>query len=311
MSLKRHGCCTRSCAARRAWPCRRVQLDYTYQLVGRPEGSAGRTADNEIVGFEGAAHNNGESTWSAREFGAFLGYADYRTFRSGPIERAIVACMNASIPVSENFRDATSVIEGRSVPDLLLTRFGCYVVAMNADPKKERVAEAQVYFAGLADTFKDYLDAAAEVERLAYRGELTQSETDLSATAQRHGVHDFALFQSAGYRGMYNMSMGRLRLIKSVPSGRSPLDFMRSRELAANLFRITQTDAKITNENLVGQGPLESAAEEVGTKVRQAMIELSGTPPEALPAADDIRGSRKTLKRTHKSLRQLRANIPD
>lgn len=263
------------------------------------------TNDRDILGFEGSAHTNGEPMWSAREFAAFLGYADYPSFRKRAIERAISACTRVGIPVGENFRQVTSTVDGREVPDMMLTRFGCYLVALNADPHKERVAQAQAYFAGLAETFQDYVKAAAEVDRLVIRGDLAEEEKSLSTTASRHGVVNYAFFQSEGYRGMYNMSLGRLRLIKSVPTGRSPLDFMQSQELAANLFRITQTEAKVRNEDIIGQGALEAAALAVGQAVRQTMFELSGTRPEALPRAGDIRDVHKTLKATQRTLQKI------
>jgi DNA-damage-inducible protein D len=258
--------------------------------------------DGDIIGFEAAAHSNGDTTWSAREFGEFLGYSDYSSFRRRAIERAISASMRAGIPVAENFRETVVVIDGRELPDIQLTRFGCYLVAMNADPHKKVVAQAQAYFAGLAETFQDVVNAAAEVERLVIRGDLSDEEKGLSATAAGHGVVNYGYFQSAGYRGMYNMNMGRLKVLKGVPANRSPLDFMHSQELAANLFRITQTDAKIRNDEILGQGPLEAAAFDVGQAVRQTMYELSGTRPEALPAARDIKDVPRALKATQKTL---------
>lgn len=259
----------------------------------------------DILGFEATAHVNGDTTWSAREFGDFLGYADYSSFRRRAVERAISACMRAGIPVSENFRDSVIVIDGRELPDIKLTRFACYLVAMNGDPHKEVVAQAQAYFVGLAETFQDYVNAAAEVDRLVIRGDLVDEEKSLAATASTHGVVNYAYFQSAGYRGMYNMTLGRLRLLKNIPKGRSPLDFMHSQELAANLFRITQTDAKIRNEEIIGQDDLEAAATEVGAAVRQTMFELSGTRPEALPAAGDIREVPKTLKSAQRTFAKM------
>jgi DNA-damage-inducible protein D len=258
--------------------------------------------ETDILGFEATAHSNGDTTWSAREFGKFLGYVDYPNFRRGAVERAISASMRAGIPLTENFRDSTITVEGKELPDLSLTRFGCYLVAMNADPGKERVAQAQAYFAGLAETFSDYVKAAAEVERCVIRGDLTDEEKSLSATASGHGVQNYAYFQSAGYRGMYNMTLNQLRQLKGVPGSRSPLDFMHAQELAANLFRITQTDAKIRNDEIMGQGPLESAAFDVGQTVRRTMYELSGNKPEQLPPAGDIREVHRALRETQRSL---------
>jgi DNA-damage-inducible protein D len=112
-------------------------------------------------------------------------------------------------------------------------------------------------------------------------------------------------FQNAGYRGMCNVNLNRLREIKGVPPKRSPLDFMHSTELAANLFRITQTDAKIQNEQVTGQKRLEQMATEVGRTVRNTMIKLSSTRPEHFPAAGDINHARSSLKQTHRSMKKL------
>lgn len=116
---------------------------------------------------------------------------------------------------------------------------------------------------------------------------------------------NYAFFQSAGYRGLYNMDMGRLRNLKGVPKDRSPLDFMGKTELAANLFRVTQTEEKIRNENIRGQAPLEQAAETVGRKVRKTMIEISGSRPEALAPAQDIRKVHKDLQSSHREIKRL------
>jgi DNA-damage-inducible protein D len=112
-------------------------------------------------------------------------------------------------------------------------------------------------------------------------------------------------FQNAGYRGMYNMDLWRIREIKAVPSKRSPLDFMGKEELAANLFRVTQTEAKIKNDGIRGQPRLEATAEEVGQKVRKSMIEISGSTPQHLPPAEDIHIVKKDLKQAHKEFRKM------
>jgi DNA-damage-inducible protein D len=263
------------------------------------------TLSDDLIGFEAGAHSNGETTWSAREFATFLGYADYSTFAKGPIQRAIAASMRTGIPLEENFRQSTMTIDGKTVPDWKLSRFGCFLVAMNADSKKAEVALAQTYLAGLADAFQDYVNAQAQVDRVVIRGELTDGETSLSSVAKGARVEKYHFFQSEGYRGMYNMTMTQLRARKGVPGTRSPLDFMHSTELAANLFRITQTRDKIVSDGVTGQSMLEHTAREVGKTVRQTMIKLSNTRPEDLPAAPDILQARASLKRTHRTMKNL------
>jgi len=258
------------------------------------------------LGFEQAAHTNGDTCWHAREYAEFLGYADYNGFRKGPIDRAIAASLRARIPVGENFRDDAATIDGRG--DMKLSRFACFLIAMNADSKKPQVARVQAYLAGLADTLQDYLSAPEQLDRIIIRGEISDGEKSLASTVKQAGIttgYGYAFFQNAGYRGMYNVNLNRLREIKGVPPKRSPLDFMHSTELAANLFRITQTDAKIQNEQVTGQKRLEQTATEVGRTVRNTMIKLSSTRPEDLPAAGDINDARSSLKQTHRSMKKL------
>ena len=249
--------------------------------------------------FEGLAEVNGDTLWSARELCSVLGYASYSSFRRGPIARAMTACMAADIPTEENFHIS------RAAQDVRLTRFGCYLVAMNADPKKSEVARAQAYFASIAEAFVQDLTDAEDVERVYIRSEVTEHEKGLSATAQAHGVQSYGRFRNAGYRGMYNMNINEIRTLRGAPGKRSPLDYMGSRELAANLFRIQETDAKIQHDDIRGQWSLEGAAYDVGSRVREFVHETGGQYPEELDSADDIKHSHRRLKQAHKGFRQL------
>ena len=125
--------------------------------------------------------------------------------------------------------------------------------------------------------------------------------------ASAHGVQNYAFFQNAGYRGMYNLDLAQIRAKKGVPAGRSPLDFMGKTGLAANLFRITQTDERIRNDDVRGQKPLERAAEHVGKAVRKTMMELSGTSAQSSPPAQDIHEVKKGLKRSQREYKKLDA----
>jgi DNA-damage-inducible protein D len=169
---------------------------------------------------------------------------------------------------------------------------------MNGDSKNRQVANAQAYFITMAEAFRQYVQEADGVERVLIRGELMDREKALSGTAYKQGVEQYQFFQNAGYREMYNMDLRQVCHKKGVPEGRSPLDFMGASELAANLFRITQTDEKIRNEDIRRQWPLERAAEGVGRTVRKTMLEISGVPPEALPPAQDIKAVRSGIKRS-------------
>src|SRR6185437_13757333 len=166
---------------------------------------------------------------------------------------------------------------------------------------------AQAYFVATAEALRQYTQGAENVERVVIRGEVSEREKTLGATVFTRGIREFAFFQNAGYRGLYNLSMREIRGRRGLPADRSPLDFMGKTELAANLFRITQTEEKIRNEDIRGQASLEGAALHVGRTVRKTMIELGGTAPEDLPTDSDIKIVRRDLKRAGKELAKIDA----
>ncbi|MCX6901623.1 MAG: damage-inducible protein D [Verrucomicrobia bacterium] len=221
----------------------------------------------------------------------------------------MIACDALGIPLVDNFVQERRTVNGRELLDFKLSRFACYLTAMNGNVNNPLVARAQAYFVTFAEACRLYIEQAEGVERVSLRAELSDREKSLSGVAGDAGVTDFALFQNAGYRGLYNMDLAKLRQLKQVPQSRSVLDFMGKEELAANLFRITQTEAKIRNERRRGQGELESAAEEVGRRVRRTMQEISGNQPEALPPAGDIKVVRKKLKSAQRVFRKMDQGI--
>ena len=259
--------------------------------------------DGDRPSFESYAQSNGFKYWLASHLLECLGYSTMAPVLKA-VNNAIAACAALNIPITENFEEATHPELGR---DWKLSRFACYLTVMNGDPKNPRVAAAQAYFVTMAEAFRQYVQGAEHVERVLIRGEVSDRERALSGTAAAHGVQNYAFFQNAGYRGMYNMDLSQIRSKKGVPTGRSPLDFMGKTELAANLFWITQTDERIRNGAIRGRTPLERTAELVGKTVRKTMIELSGTRPEALPPAKDLKEVQKGLKRSQKEYRKLDA----
>lgn len=252
--------------------------------------------DSGRQSFEDLGKPNGLRFWLEDDLRTVLDYQTDQGFRK-VITRAMQACLTLGISTEENF----ILHDGK----YRLTRFACYLIAMNGDVKKQNVAAAQVYFAALADTFQKHIEHADGVERVLIRNEMTDGLKSLSSTAKRHGVENFAFFQNAGYRGMYNMDLARLTAFKGVREGEILLDRMGKEELAANLFRITQTEAKIKKESLQGQGRLEKAAFEVGKTVRATMRSISGTEPEHLPIAEHVKDVRKKLKETNKKFKKL------
>ena len=245
-------------------------------------------------GFEALSKTNGFRFWWASELAAILGYESLNGFRKA-VERAMIALTSLNIPVFDNIIQEQREVDRKTVMDYRLSRFACYLAAMNGDPKKPQVAQAQAYFVQWAEACRLYLEQADGVERVAIRGEVSEHERTLSSTAKMAGVVEYGLFQNSGYRGLYNMDLWQVRRRKGVPSGRSPLDYMAKTELAANLFRVTQTEEKIRAERIRGQKPLERAAEDVGRRVRRTMIEISGKRPEDLPPAEDIKEVHKKL----------------
>lgn len=257
--------------------------------------------DKDRPNFESYAAQNGFRYWLASSLMECLDYATMQPILKA-VNKAIAACATLEVPITENFEEVKTSTGGK---DWKLSRFACYLTVMNGDSKNPKVAAAQAYFITMAEAFRQYVQEADSIERVTIRGELADREKALTGTATAHGVEHYPFFQNAGYRGMYNMDMSQVRRMKGVPDGRSPLDFMGKTELAANLFRVTQTDEKIRNEDIRGQRPLERAAEYVGKTVRRTMINISGTVPERLPPEQDIKQVRSAIKRTGKEYAKL------
>jgi len=255
--------------------------------------------------FENFSHENDVLYWYASDLAEFLGYDNFKSFETGPLNRAMTALNSLNIPIYENITQFIKTTGNKDVVDYKLTRFACYIIAMNGNVKKPQVAKAQAYFAALAESFQRVLQAADNVERVAIRDDVGEISKTLSATAKTAGVESYGLFLNEGYRGMYNMNLKTLLKKKGVPKGRTPFDFMGKTELAANLFRVTQTESKIKADNIQGQKPLEAVAFHVGKKVRNTMIDISGIAPENLPPAEDIKTVHKELKQTHRGFKKL------
>lgn len=258
--------------------------------------------DEERKNFEDFSQENSFRYWSARFLMKVLGYESYTTFKN-IINKALTSCMTSGIETAVNFQQDKIVIDGKTVDDYRLSKFACYLVTMNGDPKKPSVARAQAYFITMTEAFQRYIREVEDIERVPIRDEISEHEKSLSSTAKQAGVIHYALFQNSGYLGMYNMNLMRLKQKKGIPSKRTPLDFMGKEELAANLFRITQTEAKIKKEGIRGQDLCENAALQVGKKVRKTMQDISGNKPEDLPVAQDIKKVKSELKRPIESLK--------
>ena len=256
--------------------------------------------DASQLTFDDFARENGVTYWFASDLAMMLGYNGMDQILKA-INKATSVCVNLDIPVYDNFIQMPSE---NAQNDFKLTRFACYLTVMNGDISNQKVANAQAYFAGLAAEIQAAYHNHDAVNRVYLRGEITSREKTLSHVAHKHGVVDYGLFQNAGYRGMYNMNLKQLKARKGLTKkDGTMLDFMGSEELAANIFRITQTEARIRNQNLKGQVQLENAAETVGRSVRNVMIANTGTAPESIKLSQDkIQKVRSSIKKTHKAL---------
>ncbi len=249
--------------------------------------------------FEQYKHVNefGEDFWYARDLQHVLDYEQWRNFLK-VIEKAQEACKNSDQLVSDHFAEVSKMVElgsgaMRRIDDLELSRYACYLVVQNADPKKEVVALGQTYFA--VQTRKQELQEQFESldedkKRLAIRNELKEHNKSLQEAAMLAGVEtniDYATFQNHGYRGLYGgLDAKAIHARKGLKKSHKILDYMGSTELAANLFRATQTDEKLRRENIQGKSNANRTHFEVGAKVRQTIQELGGTMPEDLPTPE-------------------------
>ncbi len=262
--------------------------------------------NNEENTFEEIKHidENGQEYWLARELQEVLEYKEWRNFEK-VIDKAKSACLNSENVEKSHFVDVNKMVQGGvadiPVHDIKLTRYACYLIAQNGDPRKETIALAQTYFAVQTrrQELQDQFDQLTEDQRrLAIRGELKEHNKSLVEAAQQAGVEtqqDFAVFQNRGYQGLYGgLGQTEIHERKGLKKSQKILDHMGSEELAANLFRATQTDAKLRRDQIQGKDAANQTHYEVGAKVRQTIEELGGTMPEDLPTPEK---SIKTLEK--------------
>lgn len=245
--------------------------------------------------------------WSSRKLAKVLEYADYRNFIT-VIGKAKEACQNSGIPIEDHFVDINEMVTigsgaERPVDSVKLSRYACYLIVQNADPSKAIVAQGQTYFAiqtriAEVQQMKEYQELSSEEEkRLFLRNELQKHNSQLASAAKDAGVidsRDYAIFQNYGYQGLYGgMTAKDIHAKKGLKKSQKILDHMGSTELAANLFRATQTEEKLRRENIKGKQQANMTHYEVGAKVRQTIKELGGTMPEDLPTAESIKAVEK------------------
>jgi DNA-damage-inducible protein D len=240
---------------------------------------------------------SGAEYWSSRDFAQVLGYSDYRNFEQ-VIKKAKTACFNSGQRMEDHFVDTTEMIEigkggRRSVATVCLSRYACYLIVQNADPSKEIVALGQTYFA-VQTRRQELTDQATEEDRrLLLREEMKLHNVRLASTAKSAGVvepKDYAIFQDHGYKGLYGgLTSHDIHQRRGLKKSQQILDHMGSTELAANLFRATQTEEKLRRDKVTGKERANRTHFQVGEKVRKTIQELGGTMPENLPPAESIK----------------------
>lgn len=260
--------------------------------------------ENKSV-FEEIKHLNGigQEYWSGRELFKILDYIKWDKFLN-VIAKAKEACTNAGQDSEYHFPRVEKMVEigsgaKRDVGDLHLSRYACYLIIQNADPAKEVVALGQTYFA-VQTRKQEILEQgfeqlkSEEEKRLYLRKEMAEHNKHLADAARDAGViqpWEYAVFQNHGYMGLYDgLGAKEIHNKKNLKKGQNILDHMGSTELAANLFRATQTEEKLKREQIKGKKKANDTHYEVGKKVRQTIKELGGTMPEDLPAENSIKG---------------------
>ena len=246
---------------------------------------------------------NKNEYWSARELSKVLEYSEYRHFKP-VIERAMEACINSGNKDSDHFEDILDMVSigsgaAREIEDVKLSRYACYLIVQNADPAKEIVALGQTYFAVQTrlqeiQKMEEFQKLKTEDEkRLFLRNEMSEHNKHLAEAAKGAGVIDpidYAIFQNHGYKGLYGgLDAKGIHKRKGLKKSENILDHMGSTELAANLFRATQTEEKLKRDSIKGKKEANQTHFEVGKKVRKTIVEIGGTMPENLPATDSIK----------------------
>ncbi len=260
--------------------------------------------------FESIKHINeyGEEFWYARELQIALDYKRWDKFQN-VISKAMEACKNSENNVDDHFSHVGKIVEAgatyKDVGDIELSRYACYLIVQNGDSRKKVIALGQTYFAVKTrqqELIENFDDLTEDKKRLAIRNEMKIHNKSLAEAANLAGISDskdYAIFQNKGYQGLYG-GLGRKEIHskKGLKKSQDILDYMGSTELAANLFRATQTDEKLRKEHIVGKNAANQTHYEVGKKVRQTIKELGGTMPEDLPTP------RKSIKQIEREQRK-------
>ena len=248
--------------------------------------------------------------WYARDLQKVLEYSKWENFLN-VINKAKLACENSGQVVENHFPDIRKMVSigygvNRPIDDIALSRYACYLIIQNADPSKEIIAKGQTYFAiqTRKQELQEFNVKTEEEKRLLLRQEMKTHNKQLADAAKDAGVIqplDYAIFQDSGYKGLYGgLTQKDIHVKKGLKKSQKILDHMGSTELAANLFRATQTEEKLRKEKINNKYKANRTHFEVGKKVRQTIEELGGTMPEDLPVVESI----KKLENKQKKLKK-------
>lgn len=274
----------------------------------------------EYKSFEAIKHlsEDGNEFWYARELAAVLEYVQWRNFQK-VLDRAILACKNSGYGISNHFAEVSKTIEMpktalKQITDYKLTRYACYLIVQNGDPRKEVIALGQTYFAiqTRRQEVADYFNQLDEDnKRLVIRGDIKQWNQMLAEAAHNAGVisnEEYATFQNAGYMGLYGgLKVEDIHQKKGLKKADKILDFMSSTELIANLFRISQTEEKLKKDKASTTDAANEIHFIVGREVRGTIERVGGTMPEDMPVPNksisDV--EREQLKKLKKNPNKL------
>ena len=237
--------------------------------------------------------------WMARDIQQWLGYGQWRNFES-VIEKAMTASESAGVKSANHFAKVSKMVEAGSGieverADYYLTRFACYLIAMNGDIRKTEIGLAQAYFV-IQTRRQEEVDMQSEDEkRLALRDRVKINNKFLASAAKKAGVLNFGIFQNEGYRGLYGgKGLKEIKKMKGIPEKEDLLDRISRTELAANDFRITQTEEQL--ESVRGENEAVKLHGKIGREVRETIRKINGTMPENLAAEPHIKSIKKKIK---------------
>ena len=286
--------------------CLKKDIQYgSAEMISKSNPKNKELAVSALQSFEDLKQTNrhGAEFWSARDLQVLFGYSQWRRFEQA-ISRAITSCKSSGNESLNHFAGAGKMVDIgsasiRELEDYQLSRFACYLIAQNGDPRKPEIAHAQKYFA--VQTRRQELSdgLVSDLERLELRKQTSEEFKALSGAARQAGVQDkmFGVFHDAGYKGLYG-GLGRdsIKARKKIGEKENILDRMGATELAANQFRMTQTRDKLAREGIKSEPLAIRTHEAVGKEVRDAIKKIGGILPENIPAAEPIKNVEKRIK---------------